>query len=68
MSKKRFDLIKGFILRGQQLLIAIGVITAGHASKSPTDLLPSHRMDQLLPDLSEVYDLIIIDAPRSCYP
>ncbi len=39
------------------------LITAGIAKKSPTDLLPSQKMDDLLSDLSEVFDLIIIDSP-----
>ena len=39
------------------------LITAGHAKKSPTDLLPGRKMDDLISDLSEVFDLIIIDSP-----
>lgn len=39
------------------------LITAGQSTKSPTDLLPSGKMDQMISDLSEVFDLIIIDSP-----
>ncbi len=39
------------------------LITAGHAKKSPTDLLPTQKMDRLILDLTEVFDLIIIDSP-----
>lgn len=39
------------------------LIPAGHAKKSPTDLLPSEKLDTLLSDLSEVFDLIILDSP-----
>lgn len=39
------------------------VITAGMARKSPTDLLPQDALDVLLNDLSEVFDLIVLDSP-----
>ncbi len=39
------------------------IITAGHAKKSPTDLLPTERMDRLILELTEVFDLVIIDSP-----
>lgn len=39
------------------------VITAGMARKSPTDLLPQEALDILIKDLSEVFDLIVLDSP-----
>ena len=39
------------------------LIPAGKAKKSPTDLLPGEKLDTLISDLSEVFDLIILDSP-----
>jgi capsular exopolysaccharide synthesis family protein len=39
------------------------LITAGETKRSPTDILPSRKMDDLFEDLSEDFDLIIVDSP-----
>lgn len=39
------------------------VITSGPIPPSPTELLSSHRMTQLLDELSERFDLVLLDSP-----
>lgn len=39
------------------------VITSGPIPPSPTELLSSNRMQQLLDELSERFDLVILDSP-----
>ncbi len=41
----------------------IRYITAGSYAPNPPDLLGSHKMRELLRKLSEVFDLVIMDAP-----
>jgi len=42
---------------------AVGVITAGSLPPNPTELLASKRMQQLLHDLKEAYDIVVVDSP-----
>ena len=52
----------------QQAVRATGVpgleiITSGALPPNPSDLLMSHRFSEFIQEISQVYDLVIIDAP-----
>ncbi len=43
--------------------VKFDVITAGNIPPNPSELMQSHRMQQLIDTLKEFYDIIIIDLP-----
>lgn len=44
----------------------LSIITSGQIPPNPSELLASKRMRQLLNDLSQRFDLIVIDSPPIC--
>jgi len=45
--------------------LTVSVITTGSLPPNPAELLGSHRMDQILADISNRVDVIVIDSPPS---
>jgi capsular exopolysaccharide synthesis family protein len=53
------------VSRVEERAVELDVLTAGEATRSPSDLLDSPAMRELLDECAAEYDMIVIDAPAA---
>lgn len=63
-----FDYLSGKVIDWHKIIkaegnSAVSVITSGVKPSNPTELLESHRMEELIEELKKDYDIIILDCP-----